>query len=93
MNKGTIPGGLALAVIVCLSGAATAAETQQGGPGGRGGRPGFDRLLTAFDANGDEALDVSEVPEAVWFRLSMADANADGIVDRAEFDGFRPGQG
>lgn len=63
-----------------------------GGQGGRGGRPSFERLIQAFDANGDGALEESEVPARVWARLSQADANEDGYVDQTEFDSFRPGQ-
>ena len=63
----------------------------RGGPGGgRGGPPSFDRLLYAFDANDDGALEEDEVPARVWARLSQADANDDGYVTRKEFDSYRP---
>ena len=55
-------------------------------PGGRGGRPSFDRLLGAFDANEDGALEEDETPSPVWWRLSQADADGDGYVTREEFD-------
>ncbi len=55
-------------------------------PPGGGGRPSFDKLLDAFDANEDGKLDKSEVPPPVWRRLSQADANGDGVVTKAEFD-------
>lgn len=60
-------------------------------PPGRGGRPSYDRLLGAFDANDDDALEEDEVPAAVWSRLSQADASDDGVVTRNEFDSYRPG--
>lgn len=59
-------------------------------PGGRGGKPSFDRLLAAFDTNEDGALEEAEVPVPVWARLSQADADGSGDVTRAEFDAFRP---
>ena len=62
----------------------------QMGPGGRGGRPSFDRLLLAFDQNDDEELEENEVPPRVWSRLSQADADDDGYVTRKEFDSYRP---
>ncbi len=55
-----------------------------------GGRPSFDRLLNAFDANDDGGLEKDEVPRPVWARLSQADANADGVVTEEEFDVCRP---
>lgn len=58
--------------------------------GGRGGRPSFDRLLEAFDANGDESLQEDEVPARVWSRLSQADADGDGAVTRKEFNSYGP---
>ncbi|MCA9175329.1 MAG: hypothetical protein KDB14_12670 [Planctomycetales bacterium] len=71
---------------------ATCAEVPAQGPAGeRGGRPSFDRLLQAFDADASESLSEDEVPERVWARLSQADANGDGAVTREEFDGYRPG--
>ena len=82
-------GGLvAVLAIVAL---ADEASAQRPGGGPRGGRPSFDRLLRAFDANGDEALDEDEVPGRVWSRLSWADANDDGAVSREEYDSFRAG--
>ena len=61
-----------------------------GGPRGPGGKPSFDRLLEAFDANNDEALSKDEVPGRVWTRLSRADADGNGLVTRQEFDGYKP---
>jgi EF hand len=54
-----------------------------------GGPSPFDKLLGAFDANDDGALDEDEVPPWLWQRLSRADANGDGVVTRAEFDAYR----
>lgn len=59
------------------------------GPGDRGprgmGKPG-ERPLQRFDANKDGKLDKSEVPEFVWERLGVADANSDGAVTQDEID-------
>ena len=77
---------LALLAVVALVGSASAQKP--GGPG-RGGRPSFDKLLEAFDANDDSALTEDEVPELVWLRLSRADADEDGSVTRDEFDAVK----
>ncbi|MCA9081538.1 MAG: hypothetical protein KDA58_13325 [Planctomycetaceae bacterium] len=78
--------------VVALMLAAPSVEVSAQGPGGgRGGKPSFDRLLEAFDTDQDDALSEKEVPERVWKRLSQADADGNGAVTRAEFDGYRPG--
>ena len=80
-----------LSMIVTLAVCATECSAQgPGGPRGPGGKPSFDRLLEAFDANDNEALTEDEVPGRVWVRLSKADADGDGSVTRAEFDGYKP---
>lgn len=71
-----------------LGAGATLANAALTGPPHGGGRPSFERLLTAFDANGDEALDESETPPRVWARLSNADADGDGVVTQDEFDSY-----
>lgn len=63
-------------------------SSAQRGGGGGGGRPSFDMLLNVFDVNGDDALEVAEVPPMLWNRLSLADANGDGIVTEAEFNAY-----
>ncbi len=74
--------------------AVVAADVSAQGPGGqRGGKPSFDRLLEAFDADESNSLSEDEVPGRVWSRLSQADADADGEVTREEFDGYKPGRG
>lgn len=83
---------LLLASFALVAFSASTAEAQ--GPGGDrprggfGGRPSYDVLLSAFDADqsGDLALD--EVPGRVWFRLSQADSDNNGIVTRKEFESF-----
>ena len=81
-----------VAMIVAMAACSTEISAQgPGGSRGPGGRPSFDRLLEAFDADGDEALSEDEVPGRVWSRLSQADADGDGAVTREEFDGYRPG--
>jgi hypothetical protein len=77
---------LALLAVVGLVGSASA---QKPGGAGRGGRPSFDKLLEAFDANDDSELTEDEVPERVWMRLSHADADDDGSVTRDEFDAVK----
>ena len=56
--------------------------------GGFGGRPSYDMLLSAFDSDSSKDLAKEEVPGRVWYRLSQADADGDGIVTRKEFDSF-----
>ena len=56
--------------------------------GGFGGRPSYDMLLSAFDSDDSKDLAKDEVPGRVWYRLSQADADGDGIVTRKEFDSF-----
>jgi len=63
---------------------ASAAEAQ--GPGGYGGRPSFDTLLSAFDSDKSGDLASNEVPDRVWFRLSKADSDKNGVVTRKEFE-------
>jgi len=77
---------LALVAVLGLAGVTSAQR-----PGGPGGPPAFDTLLDAFDANDDGALSKDEVPGRVWWRLSRADANGDGVVTEAEFDAARKG--
>lgn len=78
-----------LAAVLTLMTWTLDASAQRPG-GGRGGRPSFDRLLEAFDANGDETLEEDEVPARVWSRLSQADADGDGAVTRKEFNSYTP---
>ena len=60
------------------------ADVSAQGPGGqRGGKPSFDRLLEAFDADESNSLSEDEVPGRVWSRLSQADADDDGEVGLA----------
>jgi|688.fasta_scaffold421088_2 hypothetical protein len=68
----------------------TAQEGPGGGRprGGRGGRPSFDMLLGAFDSDDSEDLSEDEVPGRVWYRLSQADADDNGLVNRQEFEAF-----
>lgn len=74
--------------------AAVAADVPAQGPGGqRGGKPSFNRLLGAFDADESNSLSEGEVPERVWSRLSQADADGDEDVTREEFDGYTPSRG
>lgn len=84
-----------LLAIVCAMGTADSAAA--GGPGGGrpggGGRPSFDTLLSAFDADGDDELAEDEVPARVWSRLSNADADDNGSVSREEFESYRPSRG
>lgn len=87
-SKWLIGGAVALML------ATVAAEVSAQGPGGqRGGKPSFDRLLGAFDADDSGSLSKDEVPGRVWSRLSQADADGDGDVTREEFDGYKPGRG
>lgn len=69
----------------------TSSLTMAQPPGGRG-RPSYDTLLEAFDANDDGRLSEDEVPACVWRRLCQADANDDGVVTRREFENFQPGR-
>ncbi len=85
---------MVLAVVVAMGATESATAAGPGGGGScRGGRPSFDTLLAAFDANDDGKLAEDEVPAQVWYRLSMADADDNGSVTRDEFDSFRPGRG
>lgn len=85
--------GLALAAVSVLGVMESATAAGPGGRPGRGGRPSFDKLLEAFDADENEELTEEEVPALVWLRLSRADADENGSVTRAEFDAFKPGPG
>ena len=75
--------------LLAMIGFADLASAQKPVGDGRGGRPSFDKLLQAFDENQDESLSEDEVPEPVWLRLSLADADEDGAVTRDEFDAVR----
>ena len=85
--------GVVLAVVIAMGVTESASAARPGGGGpGRGGRPSFDKLLSAFDADEDGELAEDEVPVPVWRRLSMADADDNGSVTRDEFDSFKPGR-
>ncbi len=84
--------GAVLAAVIAMGVTESASAAGPGGGGqGRGGRPSFDTLLSAFDADDDGELAEDEVPVPVWRRLSMADADESGSVTRDEFDSFKPG--
>lgn len=91
MTNGRRLAALSAALLLGTSMTVQAQAPQDGDQ--RGGRPDFGRLLYAFDENQDQALEEKEVPEAVWARMSRADANKDGKVTRSEFDSYRPGRG
>lgn len=84
--------GLVLAMVIAMGATESVSAAGPGGGPGRG-RPSFDTLLSAFDADDDGELAEDEVPAPVWYRLSMADANDNGSVTRDEFDSFKPGRG
>lgn len=76
--------GMALAALLMVG---TSELASAGGPPSkRSGRPSFDRLLSAFDADQNGELAQDEVPEPVWHRLSRADVDDSGSVTRREFD-------
>lgn len=75
--------------LLAVIGFADLASAQKPEGVGRGGRPSFDKLLQAFDENQDESLSEAEVPEPVWLRLSLADADENGTVTRDEFDAVK----
>lgn len=52
------------------------------GPGGHAPDPA--RMIQRFDANGDGALQVSELPAPMQARMASADANHDGVVAESE---------
>lgn len=79
--------GVVLAALIAMGVTDSASAA---GPAG-GGRPSFEKLLSAFDDNDDGQLSEDEVPVPVWRRLSMADADDNGSVTRDEFDSFKPG--
>lgn len=79
-----------LMVLLVTAGVSEVSAQRPGGPRGPGGRPSFDLLLQAFDADGNGALEQGEVPGRVWSRLSKADANGNGSVSREEFEGYKP---
>lgn len=84
-----------LAGLLALGAIAVSADPASAMAGGSpwGGRPSFDTLLAAFDSNVDDQLAEGEVPERVWARLALADADGDGSVTRDEFDSFVPSGG
>lgn len=76
--------------LVAFSASLAEAQGPGGGRprGGFGGRPSFDTLLSAFDADGSGDLASDEVPGRVWYRLSQADSDGNGKVTRKEFESF-----
>ena len=85
---------MVLAVVVAMGAMESVSAVEpSGGETSRGGRPSFDTLLSAFDADEDGELMENEVPGPVWYRLSKADADDNGSVSRSEFDSYRSGQG
>lgn len=87
--------GICFSALLAVSAHLGTVETVQaqgpgGLPGGLPGRPSFDRILKAFDANNDGALEESELPPRVWIHRSKADANGDGVITEKEFGSFRP---
>ena len=83
--------GVVLAAVIAMGVTESASSAGPGGGGFGRGRPSFDTLLSAFDADEDGELAEDEVPAPVWLRLSMADADDNGLVTRDEFDSFKPG--
>ena len=77
-------------VIAAASIAITGQAMAQRPSGGGQGKPSFDILLGAFDANRDSMLARVEVPIRLWPRIVKADANKDGFVTRAEYDAYKP---
>jgi Ca2+-binding EF-hand superfamily protein len=71
-------------------------EELRPGPGGRGPAQGLAAAmaqqmvaqLMAFDKNGDGKLAKEELPEGIRAVIAPADANKDGVVDRAELTIF-----
>jgi len=53
-------------------------------PGGAGG-PSFDNVLSTFDSDSDGGLSIDELSISEE-AFALADANEDGVVDRAEFE-------
>lgn len=80
------------ASVALVAFSASAAEAQGPSSGrprsGFGGRPSFDTLLYVFDADESGDLASEEVPGRVWYRLSQADSDDNGVVTRKEFDSF-----
>ena len=56
------------------------------GEAGRQGSPSPSFLLERFDKNKDGKLTKSELPEFIWDRLSKADANGDGEINKDEIE-------
>ncbi len=79
-----------MAVAATLLACSAEAMAQRPPGGGGQGKPSFDLLLNAFDANRDSALARIEVPVRLWPRIVKADANKDGYVTRAEYDAYKP---
>jgi EF hand len=54
-----------------------------------GGLPSFSRIVNAFDANKDGAIEKSELPPLAWAKIAKADTNGDGLITEKEFEVFR----
>lgn len=62
--------------------------TPPGGPDGPGRGPDGERFLMLFerlDEDGDGKVSVDDLPDPVRDRLSKADTNQDGLIDKQEF--------
>ena len=53
-----------------------------------GGLPSFSRIVNAFDANKDGAIEKSELPPLAWAKIAKADTNGDGLITEKEFEAF-----
>ena len=53
------------------------------------GLPSFSRIVNAFDANKDGAIEKSELPPLAWAKIAKADTNGDGLITEKEFEAFR----
>ena len=81
---------LASIALAALGASVAEAQSHSGGHpiGGFGGRPSFDLLLNAFDADESGDLSEEEVPGRVWYRLSQADSDDNGVVTQEEFESY-----